>query len=103
MRTQGKWKAAKANPNHHTPLYIYAEWFDDKKRRNSFIIADRFSEHPEHSHTANAEFICLACNSHDDLLEACKELLEFASGRTFNVQMLRKAEAAIAKAEKGSK
>jgi hypothetical protein len=76
MRTEGKWKVAKANPEHHTPLYIYAEWFDDKKRRNSFIVADRFYEHPEHSHTANANFICKAVNHHDELVEALENFTE---------------------------
>lgn len=62
---------------------------------------------------ANAEFIVLACNCHDDLLEALKEmdaLVEslwdsVAWGKTFNLDVSAlnlapsKAKAAIAKAE----
>jgi hypothetical protein len=52
---------------------------------------------------ANAAFIVTACNSHDELLEACKEALKQLSerGHLYHEEQLAitKLEKAIAKAE----
>jgi len=54
---------------------------------------------------ANAAFIVRACNSHDELLEACKQLVEAAShsGRVigYDSQVFDRACAAVAKADLG--
>lgn len=64
------------------------------------------AESDEPTDEANAEFIVRACNSHDDLLAALKELLEdpdyqiAIGGNPRAVDaMLARARAAIAKAE----
>ena len=48
---------------------------------------------------ANAEFIVRACNSHADLLEACKDLVIAAEETGYAGLALARAKAAIAKAE----
>ncbi len=57
-----------------------------------------------HTQVANAEFICLACNAHDDLLAACEELASCHGhpvfvGSVFFEVARDKARAAIAKAK----
>ena len=43
---------------------------------NFNIVNGKGSRKATREETANAEFIVRACNSHDELLEACKEMLE---------------------------
>ena len=48
---------------------------------------------------ANADFICRACNCHDDLLAALKELHNAYGAHTGIWEAMEQARAAIAKAE----
>ncbi len=54
------------------------------------------------THEANAEFIVRACNAHDDLLVACKAMVQAAQQRdpALGGVAATLAEAAIAKAER---
>jgi len=50
---------------------------------------------------ANAEFIVRACNSHDDLLEACKEFVrKVECGEARSKRSYQQMKAAISKAER---
>jgi hypothetical protein len=48
---------------------------------------------------ANAQFIVRACNSHNDLLEACKAVVRMGSHSPFDAASMM-AKAAITKAER---
>ena len=66
--------------------------FHDGSTKDAFISA--------HLNQADAEFIVRACNSHDELLAACKAVAETPWIRTGgrNDEFLRLVDAAIAKA-----
>ena len=79
---------------------------DRKTRRRCAAIASICTTATmiEKDWEANAEFIVRACNSHDDLLEACKALSEYVSGQWLEEwenrpNCLRIAEQAISQAE----
>jgi len=65
----------------HTPL-PWSYWIDEEKKQAYIEGADYFKIHDLYTgatyREGNAELICRACNCHDKLLEALKELL-FAS------------------------
>lgn len=67
------------------------------------LIADLIGNAKEMD--SNADFIVRAVNSHDELVEACKEVLLWAKtpgnhgGNPYCMEFVKKAEKALAKAE----
>lgn len=51
---------------------------------------------------ADAAFIVRACNSHDELLAACQDLVKVAKTYGYTGGSLQRAQAALAKADRGS-
>jgi ActR/RegA family two-component response regulator len=108
--TAGPWKVKEIKTSCGRVFKIDREGEDRAHDCIACIYDDNttLNERNHNEHEANAAFIVTACNSHDELLEACKQLLdkyEIAlmklTGNTgFNVSTLREyARQAIAHAE----
>lgn len=74
--TPGPWKA------YGSTVYQHDKWVDGNNL-GSRQIARCYPDHqelpdacPSEEDAANARLIALACNCHDDLLSACKSILE---------------------------
>ena len=89
-------------------LSIFGLYADDMPERIQFVVRREewtrvaLVAAPDYLESkANAEFIVRACNSHDDLLAACKAMLEDlkADPRAQGYDSVAIAEAVIAKAE----
>lgn len=83
----------------------------DGRNRSVALTAGDGSSYPATVNEANAEFIVRACNTHDDLLAACKEILPHCKStgyllsgamRLQHDQRVARASAIIAKATKVS-
>ena len=99
-------KALGGNLGKHTatPPYHYLEvqrkngliGFEIRAKDESVICEIDAKPYLVHVKEANAEFIVRACNSHEELLEACKQALSVYKKESYNTASL---EQAISKAE----
>jgi len=100
-----KWSKAENKKKHPYP-YGYHTVISKGMATVAIIptLPDPKSEISQEEGKANAEFITRACNSHDDLLEACKEAISYIRGHNdfeeyHTPKCERLLEQAIAKAE----
>ena len=108
-RTEGPWGADWSRVNGHIGISINGA----NGRQVATVYLDNYHcpnrpggeiNHPDNDESrGNAAFIVLACNCHDELVEACKMLIHFVpDGWPMPlgwIQVVAQAEQAIAKAE----
>lgn len=101
-RTPGPWNW---HPNYGHPGQLKGAFIDTTKANIAQVVsvgccADGASSQEQCE--ANAAFIILACNAHDELVTALREMIQYTDGLTLPrslVDARRKARAVLAKVE----